>query len=210
MTTLLIRPLSQSMALRRSPSSVAAVLVSATSSSSSLEHVAFAKSWKSTLAAPDSNAPELVKVPTLPLLGSLYTRYSGTPKHSTNNVHQFWPEMRRRFGDFYSFGMFGLGVGWHGTLHVIQDPNEMAKLLRKEGQYPAGTAEYAWPAVRYFDSRNISAGSLIKNGAEWKRIRNFVQTDLLSPASAQRYLPAALEAAESISRGAPYFSNRMN
>jgi len=40
--------------------------------------------------------------------------------------------MQRRFGDFYRMGMPGLGAGLHGHLHILQDPKEMVKLLRRE------------------------------------------------------------------------------
>jgi cytochrome P450 len=50
----------------------------------------------------------------------------------------------------------------------------------------------------------MAVHGIFSRGPEWKRVRSFVQTDLLSPQASQRYLPAALEAAEFISKGAPH------
>jgi len=89
--------------------------------------------WKSTAAAADiADSPALNIIPTLPIVGSFMAGYSKTPAYEKSTVLEFWPEMQRRFGDFYRMGMPGLGAGLHGHLHILQDPKEMVKLLRRE------------------------------------------------------------------------------
>ena len=140
----------------------------------------------------------------------MWARYSGMPEMDQTKVFDFWPEMRRRYGDFYSFGLPGLGRGLNGTTHVIQDPVEMAKIVRQEGKFPGGAAEFSWAMKSYLKDRGATVAGLLSHGPEWKRVRTFVQTDLLAPASAQRYLPLVVEAAPSISRGAPAYADKMN
>jgi hypothetical protein len=72
--------------------------------------------------------PPLVKVPSLPFVGSMLTAYSGMPEHKQSTVLKFWPEMKRQYGNFYSMGMPGLGDGLNGTFYVIHSPSEMAKV----------------------------------------------------------------------------------
>lgn len=169
------------------------------------------RSWKSTaVAAGDKDVPTLTIIPTLPYAGSYIPAYSGTPQYSHKAAFEFWPEMRRRFGDFYRMGMPLVGAGADGRLHVIQDPVVMARLLRQEGQYPFGTAELAWPPALFFQRHHSPSQHLIGTGPAWKRMRLFAQKDLLGPKSAQRYLPAALEAARQSSKGAPLHCTRFN
>ena len=49
-----------------------------------------------------SRNPALTKVPSLPLLGTLFHLYSGTPKISAFDKYNYHAELRKRFGDFYS------------------------------------------------------------------------------------------------------------
>ncbi|KAL7581602.1 hypothetical protein ACA910_022159 [Epithemia clementina (nom. ined.)] len=154
--------------------------------------------------------PKLVQVPALPFVGSLIPQYSGTPKYDLTTMLTFWPEMRKRFGDFYSFGLPGVGEGLRGILHVIQDPHVMAALLRHEGPYPSGAAQFNFTLRRYLESRHSVAQHLFGQGPAWKRVRHFVQTDLLSPASGAQYLPAICEAATSAARGAPHYADQLN
>jgi len=127
-----------------------------------------------------------------------------------SSIFGFWPEVHRQYGDFYSIGIFGLGAGATGDCYVIQDPVEMAKIVRREGQHPAGAAEFTWPIITYCKEHDQSIGHLLGRGAAWKRIRSFVQTDLLHPVSAARYSPAVLQAAASASRGAPAYAESLN
>lgn len=129
-----------------------------------------------------------------------------------DRVFDFWPAMHAKYGDFYELGIPGVGVGVKGLCYVIQDPHEMASILREEGQYPSGAAEFAWAFGKYMADRNMAVGGLVRNGPEWKRMRRFVQSDLLSPQAAQRYIPAILEAAQFASQGAPQFAadNNLN
>lgn len=175
---------------------------------------------KSTLAAATTTTmeddtkqdhPTLVRVSKLPIIGSMNQTYSGLPvPHSQTRVLEFWPAMRAKFGEFYEIGIPGLGQGITGTAYIIQDPNEMASILRQEGKYPSGAVEFSWALGKFFRDRNLAIGGLLNHGPEWKRIRRFVQSDLLSPAAGARYVPAILEGAEIASRGAPYFSDNLN
>jgi hypothetical protein len=138
--------------------------------------------------------PALVKVPALPLVGSLVRRLSGIPmKYEQSKALHFRPAMQVKFGPFYSFGLPGVGRSWRGTFHVIQDPVEMARLIRQEGAYPSGAAEFSWAVARYYSDRKTSVSGFVGHGPVWKRVRNFVQTDLLSPGATERYLPIILE-----------------
>lgn len=58
--------------------------------------------------------------------------------------------------------------------------------------------------------KGCPVGAFFGRGPEWKRIRNFIQNDLLHPASAARYTPGVLQSARACSRGVPAFSGRMN
>jgi hypothetical protein len=62
------------------------------------------------------------------------------------------------------------------------------------------------------DSSPVS-GRLWKGWSIWKLVRSFMQTDLLAPQSANRYLPGILEATRFISKGicawAQYFSAKV-
>jgi len=114
----------------------------------------------------------------------------------------------RRHGDFYSIGIPGFGAGLSGTCYVLQDPNEMAKIVRREGKYPSGAAEFSWAIGKFY--KGCPVGALIGRGPDWKRMRNFIQNDLLHPASAARYAPGVLQSARACSRGVPAFSDRLN
>ena len=88
----------------------------------------------------------------------------------------------------------------------------MAAVLRSEGKYPHGAAESAWPFKIFNVEHNQRVGGIIDHGPEWLRMRRFLQSDLLSPQAAARYVPAILEAAHFASKGAPAFAqqNKMN
>jgi hypothetical protein len=36
-----------------------------------------------------------------------------------------WLECRKKYGDFYTIGFPTIGAGLYGTLHVVNDPQEM-------------------------------------------------------------------------------------
>lgn len=164
-------------------------------------------------AASTKTVPTLQHVPKLPLVGSLWYAHSKIPIFRQSQIFDFWPELHRRYGDFYSLGLPGLGSGLTGTVYVIQDPVEMAKIVRQEGQFPSGAAEFTWPMKKYMDERRPqqAVGAILGRGPSWKRIRSFLQSDLLHPTSAARYTPAILQAAVSCSRGVPdYADNNLN
>ena len=140
-----------------------------------------------------------------------------------NTYYDFYPGIRRQFGDFYKMGTPGLGKGAHGTLYVLTDPNEMQKVIRQERgkqPYPRGIVEAEWPLVDWLHSRGSTLGKgtndaedkfgFMGRGETWKRLRNFMQTDMLSPQSANGYIPIMAEAARFASKGAPASSGDLN
>jgi len=89
------------------------------------------------------------------------------------------------------------------------------KIIRHEGKYPSGLLESLWPmhkALQAIDAAIVRGEkrAFFGRGEEWKRIRNFLQTDLLSPAAANGYLPGVIRAAELASKGAPACSANLN
>jgi hypothetical protein len=61
--------------------------------------------------------PQLQVVPTLPFFGSLISWHSNLPIKLMDNEFQWQLEMRKRFGDFYSYGLPGIGAGIHGKIY---------------------------------------------------------------------------------------------
>ena len=156
----------------------------------------------------NETVPQLVQVPKLPILGSTIPQYSNTPDFMQLD---FWPKMRKQFGDFYSFGLPGMGVDIYGTCYVIQDPHVMAQLIRHEGQFPSGSTETSFCLHKYYHDRNrLAQHFFTEAGPEWKRLRQFVQTDMMSPVSSERYLPAICQAARMDAQGAPSYREDMN
>jgi len=174
------------------------------------------ESSSSSSAAAAKN-PTYFKVPSLPYLGSVgATTYSGMPPLDFSKLYDFLPEMRRRFGNFYSFGFPGLGSknDSHGTIYVTCDPNEMLKVVRNQGPLPQGLISQQWGMIKWNKDKNFEIvaeeDGLFGQGVHWKRLRNFFQTDLLSPAAAKGYIPGIIEAAQLASRGAPASADNMN
>jgi cytochrome P450 len=174
-------------------------------------------------AAAKTSETKLVIVPTLPYLGSVIPQYSNTPKFEPTSFYEFYPEMRRRYGDFYRMGFPGLGKGRDGTMYVLTDPSEMQKVLRQErgGQpYPRGVLEAEWPIVNWLKESGSplvigtdapeDRDGFTGRGETWKRLRTFLQTDLLSPQAAAGYVPRMVEAAQLASRGAPAAASELN
>ena len=159
----------------------------------------------------------------LPYLGSIIPQYSGAPQFDPTKFYDFYPEMRRRFGDFYKMGFPGLGKGRDGEMYVLTDPTEMHKVLRQERgtlPYPRGIIEAEWPVIKYFKQIGSPLGvgtneeadkdGFMGRGETWKRLRNFLQTDMLSPQAAKGYIPGMVEAAELASKGAPASCSDLN
>lgn len=166
---------------------------------------------------------KLVKVPMLPYLGSVIPQHSGAPVFDPAKFYDFYPENRRRFGDFYLFGFPGLGKGRDGEMYVLTDPNEMQKVLRQEKgthPYPRGIVETEWPLIKWLKEQGSPLGlgtdgeadadGFMGRGETWKRLRTFLQTDMLSPQAAKGYIPGMVEAAEFASKGAPASTADLN
>ena len=114
---------------------------SSSSSSSSCPHYA------TTSTKPQGTKLQIVK--TLPYLGSIVPQYSNTPPFDPQKFYDYYPEMRRRHGDFYRMGFPGLGKGRDGLMYIATDPNEFIKVIRQERgstmPYPRGIVEAEWP-----------------------------------------------------------------
>jgi len=164
----------------------------------------------STSAAPkvkgdnSSSKPELKHIPSFPLVGSTVPQLSGIPD-TIFQPYAFWPELRRRYGDFYTIGIPGIGKAGdiRGTLHVVTDPREYVPIIKAGGSYPSGLVETMWVSQKWMAGRDdIHTKGLFENGPEWKRLRNFMQTDLLHPDAARGYVPGLVKAAQLASKGA--------
>ncbi len=163
----------------------------------------------------DNGQVKLHDLPKLPILGSLIPQHSGVDKFDLSKTYDWWYSSHRKFGNFYSIGMPGMGKGIYGTAYIMTDPNEYMKVLRKEGQHPYGAVMSEWPFVRYYedggDQPGCSVGrALFSQGESWQRIRRFMQTDLLSPGSAKGYVPGMIKACETASQGAPLYAKDIN
>ena len=166
---------------------------------------------------------KLVEVPMLPYVGSVIPQHSGAVAFDPAKFYDFYPENRNRFGDFYKMGFPGLGKGRDGEMYVLTDPNEMQKVLRQEKgthPYPRGILETEWPLIKWLKEigsplglgtdREADADGFMGRGETWKRLRTFLQTDMLSPNAAKGYIPGMVEAAEFASKGAPPSSSDLN
>lgn len=165
---------------------------------------------KSTLSQPLlENEVKLKHAPSLPFIGSLIPQYSKIPAFDTRKCYEFYPAIRKEYGDFCSIGFPGIGNGFRGTLYVVTRPEEMLKILHHEGKYPYGAVEGEWPVRKYFEEINSSLAGLFSHGEEWKRLRSFLQTDLLSPVAAKAHAPGMIKAAEYASQGAIMCNNKL-
>ena len=91
----------------------------------------------------------------------------------------------------------------YGTVYLLADPTEMLKVLRHEGTYPFGAILTEWPLIKFYKEKGSSLHGLFSQGEEWKRLRSFLQTDLLNPHAAKGYVPGIVKAAENISKNLP-------
>jgi hypothetical protein len=64
---------------------------------------------------------KLVEIPKLPFVGSMISSFSGILPMDESKTFETWSELRRRrFGDFYSIGIPGVGEGWYFTLYSLR------------------------------------------------------------------------------------------
>ena len=179
-----------------------------------------------------TSSPTILKeVPILPYLGSTIPQYSNTPAFDPTTILEYYPEVRRKYGDFYKIGLPGFGKGRDGIMYILNDPHEMMKIIRQEKTsqlpYPLGVVQMEWPLIRYFKETNalITRSKASKGGnneetydedgffgrgESWKHLRIFLQTDLLSPQSSKRFIPGMVQAAKIASHAAPASKNNMN
>mmetsp|Transcript_11169 Transcript_11169/g.23142 ORF Transcript_11169/g.23142 Transcript_11169/m.23142 type:complete len:503 (+) Transcript_11169:97-1605(+) len=153
---------------------------------------------------------KLVNVPKLPFIGSIISQHSGMDKVDLSKSYDTWYNNHKSFGHFYSTGLPAVGKGLYNEVFVLTDPNEMMKVLRKEGPLPFGPLSIQWPLTEYYKdekeagTQGGSAGSgLMSNGPEWQKYRRFIQSDLLHPASAKGYASGIIKASQMASEGAP-------
>lgn len=128
------------------------------------------RAWQSTASVDqgmnhdDEESPKLVEIPALPLVGSMISSFSKTPP--MDNPYKAWPELRRRFGDFFSLGMPGVGSDMKGTTYIIQDPKEMMKILRREGIYPTSIVQKQWAMARFLEENDFGrVAGILGHGA---------------------------------------------
>lgn len=175
----------------------------------------------STAAAPQStnvtyaldSHPPLFEIPSLPILGSMVPWHSGMTPMDFTRERELLLEQAKQSGYFYSMGIPGYGQGLHGTVYVVSDPREYMKVVRHEGVYPSGLIETLWPmkaGVARVGGDHTAVLPFFGRGTEWKKIRTFLQTDLLSPQSAATYMPGVIKAAQVASKGAPAFADDFN
>ena len=100
----------------------------------------------------------------------------------------------------------------------------MLKVIRQEKAtqpYPRGIIETEWPLLDWLQSKNsiLAKGTnddeedklgFAGRGETWKRLRIFLQTDLLSPQAAAGYIPAMVKAANFASKVAPSSADALN
>lgn len=152
--------------------------------------------------------PKLTRIRSFPVIGSmLFPWATGMPAvNPLTKSYDFWMQMHQRFGEFYSFGdlIGGRDDDWYRIGYFVNDPREFAKVIRAGGgKYPSGTLEMLWVNQRWGETRGMHIWSgLHGRGEEWRRIRRFLQTDLLHPESANGYVPGIARAASLASRGA--------
>lgn len=103
--------------------------------------------------------PKLVEIPSLPLFGSMLPFHSGF-RIDPADANGTFRKLGETHGSFYSLGLPGVGKGWDGTLYVTGDPDQMMKVLRQEGSYPAGAAENQWVLKEWFRSRNFKTAAM--------------------------------------------------
>eukprot|EP00985_Skeletonema_marinoi_P027094 scaffold21709_cov146-Skeletonema_marinoi.AAC.5 len=145
--------------------------------------------------------PILKKIPTLSFVGSMIPKHSGLPVLQMSRQYKFNSELRQKFGEFIRFGIPGFGVGLHGHMYTIFDPNEMAKVVRSESAYPSDSSSSDGESHDY---------GLFDKGEGWKRHRTFLQTGMLDPVAARGFLPGIVLAAESASSVASLHSHNVN
>ena len=151
--------------------------------------------------------PALQEIPTLPIFGSMIELHSGIPPLDQNDMTNYFRRLYQTYGPFFSMGIPGFGTGLDGKLYIVRDLQEMMKVLKLEGSYPSGLVEREWPMIDWMNDKHYSSVGLLSRGEEWKRLRSFMQKDLLAPAAARDYLPGILMGAAKASRKAAEYAN---
>jgi cytochrome P450 len=161
-----------------------------------------------------SGTVEFQEIPQLPGVGSMVPWWSDIPAVNLKRIYNFFPAVREKYGTFYSMGFPGIGDGANGHVIVLGDPNEMLKVIRHESAYPSGFIQQEWATVKWLKNAHspIVEGKddgFFGSGETWKRLRTFLQTDLLSPVAAKGYVPGMIKAAQLASQGAPHSPDTM-
>mmetsp|Transcript_3196 Transcript_3196/g.5817 ORF Transcript_3196/g.5817 Transcript_3196/m.5817 type:complete len:607 (+) Transcript_3196:243-2063(+) len=154
----------------------------------------------------NGKTPNLTHARSFPIIGSAIPQLSGIPKNNLlTNAYDFWIGMRNQYGEFYTFGsiMAGNPNDIYRTSYIINDPREFVKIIRAGGKFPSSVLENLWVNIRWAEMRGFHTREGIHGrGEEWRRIRTFLQTDLLHPDSARGYLPGIIHSAGLASKGA--------
>eukprot|EP00579_Thalassiosira_antarctica_P005575 CAMPEP_0201901928 /NCGR_PEP_ID=MMETSP0902-20130614/54691_1 /ASSEMBLY_ACC=CAM_ASM_000551 /TAXON_ID=420261 /ORGANISM="Thalassiosira antarctica, Strain CCMP982" /LENGTH=676 /DNA_ID=CAMNT_0048435913 /DNA_START=32 /DNA_END=2064 /DNA_ORIENTATION=+ len=154
----------------------------------------------------NGKTPNLTHARSFPIIGSAIPQLSGIPKiNPLTNAYDFWIAMRNQYGEFYTFGsmMAGNPNDIYRTSYIINDPREFVKIIRAGGKFPSSVLENLWVNIRWAEMRGFHTREGIHGrGEEWRRIRTFLQTDMLHPDSARGYLPGIIHSAGLASKGA--------
>eukprot|EP00579_Thalassiosira_antarctica_P019371 CAMPEP_0201954862 /NCGR_PEP_ID=MMETSP0904-20121228/2682_1 /ASSEMBLY_ACC=CAM_ASM_000553 /TAXON_ID=420261 /ORGANISM="Thalassiosira antarctica, Strain CCMP982" /LENGTH=606 /DNA_ID=CAMNT_0048498953 /DNA_START=1 /DNA_END=1821 /DNA_ORIENTATION=+ len=154
----------------------------------------------------NGKTPNLKHARSFPIIGSAIPQLSGIPKiNPLTNAYNFWIAMRNQYGEFYTFGSMSLGNpnDIYRTSYIINDPREFVKIIRAGGKFPSGILENLWANERWAEMQGFHTREGIHGrGEEWRRIRTFLQTDMLHPDSARGYLPGIIHSAGLASKGA--------
>lgn len=161
-------------------------------------------------ALSSTDHPPLVHVPSMPVFGSVISAYSGLPPVDFTRMIEVWRKIHQQYGPFYSIGLPSVGVGWLQRVYILRDPNEMLKVLKQEGTYPAGLIQTEWPLIAWIEKKGYESVGFFGQGADWKRLRSIMQKDMLNPPSAREYLPAILKGAAKASPKAAAFAAEHN
>jgi hypothetical protein len=180
--------------------------------------------------AKSAPTPTLKDVPAVPFFGAfvnaipfigtwLNNTFYKNPEANRHNAYDTHYELYKRFGTFYTTYIPGMGEGLWPKVYIVMDPEEMKKVIRQEGAYPRSLVEGLKPMAKWMKKNGFKlagAGSSDDNngflgrGETWKKYRNFMQTDLLSPTSAAGYVPGVANAAKIASRGVSHYARDLN
>ncbi len=102
------------------------------------------------------------------------------------NQYDIYAEMRRRYGD-----VMLLSEGVAGTdIVTIFHPADIEKGLRREGPLPRGLGQALLPFMKFYSEHAPNGLNLGRiDGKKWSDLRKAMNQPMMSPKSAQTYIP---------------------